>query len=175
MPRNPVRVRLNFRAPPLDPPATTELDGREEMMLAAIDPGGGYERSVFEIPTPVAVGWQRQLVNDKVNDVLGNVHRVGAWIVEVLVRDNKCGQVRHSRRGGRPGVANRRVHTVRAVARPKSTRSRASRILCLFCACPVFLQSVTHTPPRSPTMWNFSVSPGGRTSVTGPQTHSGRL
>ena len=41
VPRNPVRVRFDPRVPLLDHPATSELDGREEVILAAIDPGGG--------------------------------------------------------------------------------------------------------------------------------------
>ena len=43
MPRNPVRVRFDLRAPPLDLPAFIEFEGGEEVMLAAIDPSGGYQ------------------------------------------------------------------------------------------------------------------------------------
>ena len=46
--------------------------------MAAIDPCSGYQRSGLEVAgTPrLAVRRQRQLVNDEVNDVLGNVHYV---------------------------------------------------------------------------------------------------
>jgi len=44
-------------------------------MLAAIDPGSGYQRSGFQMKLCLAVRRQSQLVNDEVDDVLGNVHR----------------------------------------------------------------------------------------------------
>jgi len=78
VPRNPVRVRFDPTAPPLDLPATIEFEGREEVMLAAIDPGSGYQRSGSEMTPPLVVRRQKQLVNDETNEVLGNVHRVGA-------------------------------------------------------------------------------------------------
>ena len=43
MPRDPVRVRFDPRTPLLDLPAIIEFEGREEVILAAIDPGGGYQ------------------------------------------------------------------------------------------------------------------------------------
>ena len=43
MPRDPVRIRFDLRAPLLDFRAINEFEGREEVMLAAIDPGGGYQ------------------------------------------------------------------------------------------------------------------------------------
>ena len=47
-------------------------------MLAAIDPGSGYQRSGLEMTFPlVAVCRQRQLVDDEVNDVSEDVHRAG--------------------------------------------------------------------------------------------------
>jgi len=54
-----------------------KFEGREEVMLAAIDPGSGYQRSDFEVELCFAIRRQREQVNDKVNDVLGNVHRFG--------------------------------------------------------------------------------------------------
>ena len=45
-------------------------------MLAAIDPGGGYQRSVSEMTPPLVARQHRKLVNDKVYNVLGNVHCV---------------------------------------------------------------------------------------------------
>jgi len=53
MPRNPARVRFDSRAPLLDLPVIVEFDGREEVMLAAIDPGGGYQRNVSEMTPPL--------------------------------------------------------------------------------------------------------------------------
>ena len=79
MPRNPVRVGFDPGAPPLDLPAIIEFEGGEEVTLGAIDPGGGYQRSGLEMTYPLAtVRQQRQLVNDEVNDVLGNVHLEGS-------------------------------------------------------------------------------------------------
>ena len=77
MPRDPGRVGFDLRAPLLDLPAPIELKGREEVMLATIDPGGGYQRSALEMKPPLVVRQQRDLVDDKVDDVLGNVHRAG--------------------------------------------------------------------------------------------------
>jgi len=78
MPRNSIRVRFDPGTPPLNLPAIIEFEHREEMMLAAIDPGSGYQRSGLEvtgIPFLVVLR-QRQLVDDEVNDVLGDVHCV---------------------------------------------------------------------------------------------------
>ena len=43
MPRNTVGVRFDPGAPLLDPLAITKIEGREEVMLAAIGAGGGYQ------------------------------------------------------------------------------------------------------------------------------------
>ena len=72
MPRNPVRVRFDPGTPPLDFLAIAEFEGREDVMLAAIDPGSGYQGSGLEM---TAIYRQRQLINDEVNEILGNVHR----------------------------------------------------------------------------------------------------
>jgi len=78
MPRNSVRVRFDPGAPPIDLLATVEFEGGEKVMLTAIDPGSGYQRSGLEVTVPpVAFRQQRELVNDEVGDVLGGAHRVG--------------------------------------------------------------------------------------------------
>ena len=94
MPQNPARVRFDPRAQPQELPSIMKLEGREKVVLAAIDPGGGYKRSGLETSPRLVVRPQRQLVDDEVNDVLGDVHRVGVQVVGVLVRDA-------SHRGGR--------------------------------------------------------------------------
>ena len=76
MSQNPARVWFDPRAQLQELPSTIKFEGREKVVLAAIDPGGGYKRSGFEMPLPLIVCPQRQLVNDEANDVLGNVHRV---------------------------------------------------------------------------------------------------
>jgi len=55
MSRNRIRVRFDPRAPSLDLPALIEFKGREEVMLAAIDPGGGYQRNTLEMTSPLVV------------------------------------------------------------------------------------------------------------------------
>ena len=47
------------------------------MALVAIDPAGGHQRSRVEIPATFYTRPRRQLVNDKVDDVFGDVHRGG--------------------------------------------------------------------------------------------------
>ena len=77
MSQNPARVRFDPRAQLQELPFTMKSESRKKVVLAAIDPGGGYKRSGFEMPLPLVVRPQRQLVDDEVNDVLRNVHRVG--------------------------------------------------------------------------------------------------
>ena len=85
---NPTRIGPDAGAPFLHgPPTRLEGDGREEVVLGAIDPGGGYQRSGSEKPAMILhLG---QLVNDKVPNVLWNVHRGRFRIVGVHVRNAK--------------------------------------------------------------------------------------
>ena len=75
-----------------------EHDGGEEVALTATDPGSGYQRNGLEISATLATrDHGGQLVNDKVNDVLGNVHYAECRIVGVHLRDMKracCGDRR---------------------------------------------------------------------------------
>ena len=77
MTRDPIRIRLDAGTPPLDIPAIMEIDSGEEVMLAAIDPGGGHQQSGSEMTFPLPwVPRPRQLIDDEVDDILGDVHRV---------------------------------------------------------------------------------------------------
>ena len=108
VPRNPAGVRFDPRAPLLNVLAIMESEGGKEVMLAAINPESGYQRGGSEMTPPLVVRRQKQLVNDEVNDVLRNVHRVGVEIVGILVRDS----ILHSRRGGRRN--GRRLRLIRS-------------------------------------------------------------
>ena len=77
MSQNPPRVRFDPRAQLQEFRSTIKFEGREKVILAAINPGSGYKRSGLEMTPPHAVCPQRQLVNDEVNDILRDVHRVG--------------------------------------------------------------------------------------------------
>ena len=61
-----MRVRFDLGAPPPNVAATIEFDGGEEVVLAAIDPDSGHQRSGLEamFPLPAADRGPRQLVND---------------------------------------------------------------------------------------------------------------
>jgi len=69
------------RRPQTSPSSTVlairESEGGEEVMLAATDPGCGHQQSGTEMTPPLEVRRQKHLVNDEVNDILRNVHRVG--------------------------------------------------------------------------------------------------
>jgi len=60
MPRNPVRVGFEYGAPPLDLLATIEFEGGEEVVLATIDPGSGYQRSGLEMTGIPSLAVRRQ-------------------------------------------------------------------------------------------------------------------
>ena len=148
MPRNSIRVRFDLRAPPLDLPAFIEFKGGEEVMLAAIDPGSGYQRSVSEMMPPLVARQQRKLVNDRVDNVLGDVHRVRVQIVGLLMSDK--------------GYAE----TIPHVHTTTGSRASSSRIpsldLTLFCATTT-QYSVTQLRAHS-----SSVRSGSRQRWLGP-------
>ena len=78
MPRNSARVRSDLGAPPQEDSAGIEADGGKEVRLTAIHPDGGHQRSGSEVLFSLRrVGrGPGKLVNDHVDDVLGDVHRV---------------------------------------------------------------------------------------------------
>ena len=81
MPQNPIRTGDDSGAPFLHGLPVGEGDGGEEVVLAAIDPDGGHQRSSLEVPAAMCTRrHQGQLVNDKVNDVSGDVHRAGCRV-----------------------------------------------------------------------------------------------
>jgi len=92
---NPLRTGFDSGAPFLHGPPLREDNGGEEVVLAAIDPGGGHQRSGSEelATSHIKLIHRGQLVNDKVPNLLWNVHRAWCRIVVICLTGGDIGDM----------------------------------------------------------------------------------